>query len=138
MFFSENPSVVVIGLGYVGLLLAVQFAKTYRVIGFDTNNINDYYDVNLKYRRLAELGIIVQPREKKYGTEKFQSSTYPGLYFVYSDLTEIGILKSLFAVEQFDIVINLAAQAGVRYSLTNLDVYIESNISGFLNILETL
>jgi UDP-glucuronate 4-epimerase len=123
--------------GFIGFHLAKYLAsRGDEVIGLD--NINDYYDVNLKYGRLAKLGITVQQRGKKSKIEKLQSSIYPNLYFVYSDLADIGVLKSLFGTENFDIAINLAAQAGVRYSLTNPDVYIESNISGFLNILETL
>jgi UDP-glucuronate 4-epimerase len=122
--------------GFIGFHLAKYLvSRGDEVIGLD--NINDYYDVNLKYRRLAELGITVQ-KESRYSVRKIQSSFYPSLHFVYSDLADIEILKSLFEVENFDMVVNLAAQAGVRYSLTNPDVYIESNISGFLNILETI
>ena len=101
------------------------------VVGLD--NINDYYDVNLKYGRLAETGInkcdIQINRLSK-------SSKYPNFRFVQADLADLPYLKELFETEKFDVICNLAAQAGVRYSLLNPQAYIDSNIQGFLNILE--
>jgi UDP-glucuronate 4-epimerase len=86
------------------------------VIGLD--NVNAYYDVQLKRDRLAQLE----------GREQFQ--------FVWADLADRDALTDLFADERFDVVIHLAAQAGVRYSLENPHAYIDSNLVGFMNILE--
>ncbi len=101
------------------------------VIGYD--NINDYYDVNLKYGRLNELGIS---RELVQDHQLVFSSQYPNFRFVKADLCDRDFLYQLFEEEQFDHVINLAAQAGVRYSVENPQAYINSNVQGFLNILE--
>ncbi|WP_299902510.1 NAD-dependent epimerase [uncultured Aquimarina sp.] len=103
----------------------------HEVIGFD--NINSYYDPQLKYDRLKKVGIpknlIV---EKKY----VQSSIHSQYRFIKMELTQKAALMDLFRYERFDAIIHLAAQAGVRYSLENPDVYIKSNVEGFLNILE--
>ena len=95
--------------------------------------INDYYDVNLKYARLAQTG--VERELIRYG-EDVQSTRYPGYRFVKLDLTHKQALDNLFRTSHFDVVVNLAAQAGVRYSLINPQAYIDSNINGFINILE--
>jgi UDP-glucuronate 4-epimerase len=104
------------------------------VTGID--NINDYYDVNLKYARLAETGI---PRptdgEIKWHTP-IQSTKYPGYTFLRMNLEDREQLMKLFELKKFDKVCNLAAQAGVRYSLKNPYAYINSNVVGFMNILE--
>ena len=103
------------------------------VVGID--NINDYYDVRLKYGRLHELGIDADLNE--YGWNKeYQSSRFPNLRFVRMGLEDKESIDALFAKEKFDKVINLAAQAGVRYSITNPYAYLTSNLVGFLNILE--
>lgn len=103
--------------GFIGFHLSkLLLQKGVTVIGFD--NINDYYDVNLKYARLAILG-------------KFENFT-----FVKGDLADKTAVDNLFSENKFDIVVNLAAQAGVRYSIENPQVYIESNVIGFFNILE--
>lgn len=122
--------------GFIGYHLVKRLAiQGENIVGID--NINDYYDVNLKYSRLADLGLQINDKLKKYDTSKeIKSSLYPKLYFYKMDLSDAELIKSLFKEKQFDIVINLAAQAGVRYSLTNPDTYISSNIQGFLNILE--
>jgi UDP-glucuronate 4-epimerase len=115
--------------GFIGFHLAKRLAERGdEIIGID--NINDYYDVRLKYGRLSELGISPS------ANSKIVSSRYPALYFIRMDLSGTEDLKSLYGSENFDVVINLAAQAGVRYSLTNPDAYISSNIQGFLNVLE--
>lgn len=101
------------------------------VIGVD--NINDYYDVNLKYSRLSELGIS-KDAEKWY--TKIQSNIYHSHQFIRLNLEDREQINKLFEEEKFDIVCNLAAQAGVRYSLENPHAYIDSNIVGFVNILE--
>lgn len=101
------------------------------VVGLD--NINDYYDVNLKYGRLAETGIN---REAVDWYKFTQSDRYPHYRFIRMSLEDTQVMRMLFANEGFDKVINLAAQAGVRYSITNPQVYVSSNLDGFLNILE--
>ncbi len=101
------------------------------VIGLD--NINDYYDPELKYGRLAKLGIF----KEDVSWYKFaQSSSYSNFRFVRMNLEDKHAMQMLFANGEFDFVINLGAQAGVRYSITNPDAYIESNIDGFINVLE--
>lgn len=101
------------------------------VIGLD--NINSYYDVNLKYSRLVTLGINSEAANW-YGFVK--SSKYEYFRFIRMSLEDRQAMQMLFANERFDKVVNLAAQAGVRYSIENPYAYVESNIDGFLNILE--
>jgi UDP-glucuronate 4-epimerase len=101
------------------------------VVGLDS--INDYYDVGLKYGRLQELGI---DQDRIEASDAVQSSRYPGHLFIKLNLADKDALLSLFREQRFDTVIHLAAQAGVRYSLENPWAYIESNITGHLNILE--
>lgn len=101
------------------------------VVGLD--NINSYYDVTLKYDRLALLGI----EKENVSWYKFvPSNSYPLFHFVQMNLEDKQGMQMLFANGGFDIVINLAAQAGVRYSIENPYSYVESNVDGFLNILE--
>lgn len=101
------------------------------VLGLD--NVNDYYSTDLKYDRLAELGILKQSVQEDKIVE---SSTNENFRFIKTDLENKSIVHNLFAEEDFDVVINLAAQAGVRYSLKDPYRYIDSNITGFLNLLE--
>jgi len=101
------------------------------VIGID--NINDYYDIRVKYGRLKESGIEESDIEDG---RSVSSTLYPGYRFVKMDLEEREAIEELFRRERFDAVCNLAAQAGVRYSIENPRAYIQSNIVGFLNILE--
>lgn len=118
--------------GFIGFHLAKKLLERGdEVVGMD--NINDYYDVNLKYGRLKELGI---DREKIKKRDLVQSNVFPKHSFVQLDLSDKEGMNTLFEREQFDAVCNLAAQAGVRYSLENPHAYIESNVVGFLNILE--
>ncbi|WP_447641641.1 MULTISPECIES: NAD-dependent epimerase/dehydratase family protein [Chitinophagaceae] len=102
------------------------------VVGID--NINDYYDIQLKYGRLKESGIIEHNIEwnREY-TSAIHSLSYK---FIRMNLEDKPALLELCEKEAFDVIINLAAQAGVRYSIKNPDAYIQSNIVGFLNILE--
>lgn len=101
------------------------------VVGLD--NINDYYDPALKYGRLSLLGIS----EGDVAWYKFSRSTkYEAFSFIRMNLEDKQAMRMLFANGCFDAVINLGAQAGVRYSITNPDAYIESNIDGFINVLE--
>jgi UDP-glucuronate 4-epimerase len=118
--------------GFIGSTLAVKLAERgNQVIGID--NINAYYDVNLKYGRLIRDGI--DPQKAQSG-ETIQSENHSHYQFLKMDLEDRVKLLDLFKNQKFDRVCHLAAQAGVRYSLTNPDSYIQSNIVGFLNILE--
>lgn len=101
------------------------------VIGID--NINNYYDIRLKYARLAETGI---KQSEIVDGLAVQSTDYTTYHFIKMDLQDREQLQKLFASEKFDIVVNLAAQAGVRYSIENPYAYIDSNIVGFINLLE--
>jgi len=123
--------------GFIGFHLAKKLLERGdEVIGLD--NINDYYDVNLKYGRLKELGIDRKAIENtSSSTIHYQPSTvYKNHRFYKLDLADREGMMQLFEREKFDAVINLAAQAGVRYSLENPHAYIDSNVSGFMNILE--
>jgi len=126
-----NKTLVTGAAGFIGFHLVKRLlAEGKTVVGID--NINDYYDVNLKLGRLAELGIS-NPEE----SDSFvQSSSFPEFRFLKMDLVERDKLSNLFETEKFDVVINLAAQAGVRYSIENPYAYIDSNIVGFINLLE--
>ncbi|MDY0402941.1 NAD-dependent epimerase [Sulfurovum sp.] len=123
--------------GFIGAALAEKLAERGdEVVGLD--NINDYYDQRVKYGRLKKAGFIHTLEEGEnisYG-EFLTSSTYPHHRFIKLDLEDKTAIMKLFEEEAFDAVCNLAAQAGVRYSLTNPDAYIESNIVGFMNLLE--
>jgi len=103
--------------GFIGFHLCERLTKEeVMLVGLD--NLNEYYDVNLKFDRLKQL-------EKKSNFK-----------FMKMDLADRDAIASLFSVNRFDIVVNLAAQPGVRYSLINPHAYIDSNIVGFLNVLE--
>lgn len=121
--------------GFIGSKLAYDLAKRGDiVVGVD--NINDYYDVRLKYGRLQEiLGVKYEEDDMPLG-ESYISSTFPNLKFIRLSIEDKSSIDNLFQTERFDIVVNLAAQAGVRYSITNPYVYMQSNLVGFLNILE--
>ncbi|MCF7914748.1 MAG: NAD-dependent epimerase [Spirochaetaceae bacterium] len=125
--------------GFIGHHLALRLLRDgHEVVGID--NLNDYYDPRLKYGRLAAAGID----ELKIGYGLLVASSTPGqssaahaaYRFARVDLTDYESLQALFAGERFDAVCNLAAQAGVRYSLENPHAYADSNLTGFLNILE--
>ncbi|MBC2844997.1 NAD-dependent epimerase [Winogradskyella flava] len=119
--------------GFIGFFTAkVLLEKGHDVIGLD--NINDYYDVNLKYSRLKELGI--NRNDATVFNVKCASSTNDKFSFFRMNLEDRDALPNLFKTEKFDVVCNLAAQAGVRYSLENPETYVDSNLVGFLNILE--
>jgi UDP-glucuronate 4-epimerase len=97
------------------------------------DNINDYYDIALKYARLRVLGFS---NPNTLSAELTQSDRYTNLQFGKIDLIDSAKIHALFQNEKFDIILHLAAQAGVRYSISHPDVYITSNVQGFLNILE--
>jgi UDP-glucuronate 4-epimerase len=118
--------------GFIGFHLAKKLLEHGdEVVGLD--NINDYYDVNLKYARLNELGIdrdLIKPNTP------ITSSKYTNHKFIKAALEDSQTINKLFENEKFDAVCNLAAQAGVRYSIENPHAYIQSNVVGFMNILE--
>jgi len=119
--------------GFIGYHLSLSLLKSgHQVTGLD--NINNYYDVALKFSRLGELGI---PKANiKEGKNYIQSITYENFKFIKCSLEDPTTINNVFKENKFDIVCNLAAQAGVRYSLEHPDKYINSNIVGFFNILE--
>tara|TARA_B110001452_G_scaffold78430_1_gene63963 strand:+ start:542 stop:1558 length:1017 start_codon:yes stop_codon:yes gene_type:complete len=119
--------------GFIGFHTCLKLANQgHEVYGVD--NINDYYDPKLKFDRLNELGL--NEAESKLFKNEVQSTTFENLRFARIDLVDNESIDDLFGKEQFEVVCNLAAQAGVRYSIENPKAYIDSNISGFLNILE--
>ena len=122
----KNKVILVTGAaGFIGANLVMELLRTVesvRVIGLD--NMNDYYDVALKEFRLQEI--------EKLATEHPASKWE----FIKGDIADKPLVDELFAKYRFAVVVNLAAQAGVRYSITNPDAYIKSNLIGFYNILE--
>ena len=122
----ENKTVLVTGAaGFIGSNLVLELLRTVpniKIFGID--NMNDYYDVSIKEYRLAQIEqLAAQTKGAKWA-------------FSRSNIADKVVINGLFEEYGFDVVVNLAAQAGVRYSITNPDVYIESNIIGFYNILE--
>ncbi len=125
--------------GFIGFHLAEQLAILgHNVLGLD--NINSYYDINLKYGRLAELGIGRNEIENQGSSGNrnryIRSGRFGNLRFVKCDISDISSLTQVFEDNKFRKVCNLAAQAGVRYSFENPGAYIQSNLTGFTNILE--
>lgn len=122
----NNKTIMVTGAaGFVGANLVMELLNSYNnvnVIGVD--NLNDYYDVSIKEYRLSEIEKIVATKPDS------------NWMLVRGSIADKELLNSVFEEYKPDVVVNLAAQAGVRYSITNPDVYIESNIIGFYNILE--
>ncbi|QBQ42961.1 NAD-dependent epimerase [Sphingobacterium psychroaquaticum] len=130
---STRKILVTGAAGFIGFHLCKRLIdQGINVVGLD--NINDYYEVGLKYDRLEELGIERMKSEQWEQTSV--SLQYPNFSFIRMNLEDRENLPLLFEKHQFDAVINLAAQAGVRYSLENPMAYIDSNIVGFVNILE--
>ena len=126
---DKKHTVLVTGAaGFIGHHLSKLLVKEgYKVVGLD--NINDYYDPNLKLARLKDMNIDTSDIQ-------YNKVIEGDITFVKLDLTDKDEIKSLFETFRFDYVVNLAAQAGVRYSLINPHSYVDSNITGFLNILE--
>jgi UDP-glucuronate 4-epimerase len=119
--------------GFIGFHTCLKLVKQgHEVYGID--NINNYYGPKLKFDRLNELGF--NQAETKLFKNEVQSAKFNSLRFSRIDLVDYESIDNLFKQEQFEVVCNLAAQAGVRYSIENPKAYIDSNISGFLNILE--
>ena len=114
---SNKVSLITGATGFIGFFLSMKLLEQgYNVIGCD--NLNDYYDVNLKQTRLEKL------------------NQFENFIFFESDISNKEKVEDLFEKYKPNIIISLAAQAGVRYSLENPDAYIQSNIVGFHNILE--
>ncbi|WP_456462587.1 GDP-mannose 4,6-dehydratase [Lutibacter sp.] len=127
----NKKKVLITGMaGFIGHHLAKLLIKSnFEVVGLD--NINDYYDPSLKLARLQDLG---------FNTDKIEYNKLlqnKNIAFIKLDLTDLDNVKQLFKNQHFNYVVNLAAQAGVRYSLENPHSYVDSNITGFLNILES-
>lgn len=122
----ENKTILITGTaGFIGANLALELLRTVRgvkLVGLD--NMNDYYDVSIKEYRLAEIEALA--------SEKADCKWV----FVKGNIADKALIEKIFTESKPEIVVNLAAQAGVRYSITNPDIYIESNIIGFYNILE--
>lgn len=120
--------------GFIGYHLAEKLIeKNIKVVGIDS--INDYYTVQLKYDRLKELGIN-QEFASNFGQKVLSSKHEEKMIFYRMNLEDKESLAQLFKEYSFDAVVNMAAQAGVRYSIENPDAYGQSNLVGFLNILE--
>jgi nucleoside-diphosphate-sugar epimerase len=122
----EGASVLVTGAaGFVGYHLVLELLETVpgiKIVGLD--NMNDYYDVSIKEFRLKEI------------EKKIREKSGASWEFIRGDISDKALIDSCFGKYGFDVVVNLAAQAGVRYSITNPDAYIKSNVIGFYNILE--
>jgi len=113
--------------GFIGANLVMELLRTaenIRIVGID--NMNDYYDVSIKKYRMTE--ILNLAAQKSCNGSQF--------VFIKGNIADRALVDECFEKYGFDVVVNLAAQAGVRYSITNPDVYIESNVIGFYNILE--
>jgi UDP-glucuronate 4-epimerase len=119
-------------IGFIGYHLTERLLKEgYSVVGID--NINSYYDVRLKYAKLPILGI---EEDSIWPNVPYQSTKHKNFKFVKLDIKDRYNLEKLFETEKFDIVCNLAAQAGVQYSIQDPHTYIENNITGFINIID--
>ncbi len=126
VLLNNDRYVLVTGAaGFIGANLVMELLRTVegiKLVGLD--NVNDYYDVSIKDYRLSEIDKL---------TSNCAGSSWT---FVRGDISDRPLIDSLFEKYRFSVVVNLAAQAGVRYSITDPDVYIQSNIIGFYNILE--
>ena len=119
--------------GFIGFHLVEKLVKTdNEIVGLDI--INDYYDLRMKYGRLDSCGIHIENIKHNV---MIKSTKYSNYRFIKLDISDQKHIYQLFEDEKFDVVVNLAAQAGVRYSITNPDAYLQSNIIGFYNIIES-
>lgn len=132
MNFSNKKILVTGAAGFIGYHLVNKLIlENAIVIGLD--NLNNYYEISLKIARLNEAGI---DKNSINENEFVVSNKFANYKFIKADLCDKQTLLTLFEKEKFDYVVNLAAQAGVRYSIENPDEYINSNIIGFMNVLE--
>ena len=141
-----GKTILVTGVaGFIGSNLVKRLfhdVKNIHVIGIDS--ITDYYDVNIKYERLKEIkqSLTVIVNQQSYSDENgVESGFYQGQNgsswtFVHDSIANKDAIEKIFTENNISVVVNLAAQAGVRYSITNPDAYIQSNLIGFYNILE--
>lgn len=119
--------------GFIGARVMYELSKRGdEVVGID--NLNDYYDVRLKFARLAENGFY--DKDSIYSGSYQISSIFPNCRFLFCDISDEVAINQLFDKERFDKVVNLAAQAGVRYSIDNPKAYLNSNLIGYFNIIE--
>lgn len=122
----NNKTILITGAaGFIGSNLVMELLRTVNtvnIVGID--NMNDYYDISLKEYRLSEIDKLALEHPESEWT------------FIKGDISDRKLIDTIFAEHQYDVVVNFAAQAGVRYSIDHPDVYIESNIIGFYNILE--
>ncbi len=129
---QANKILVTGAIGFIGYhLCKALISKGHEVVGID--NVNSYYDVRLKYDKLPLLGIV---EENLWPNTLYQSSTIENFRFGKIDIKNRFQIEELFRTEQFDIVVNMAAQAGVQYSIQNPHTYISNNITGFINLLD--
>lgn len=123
--FLKNKTVLVTGTaGFIGANLVLELMKSVEsihIVGID--NMNDYYDVSIKEYRLQQIDLMAKTKRVKWT-------------FIRGDIADKALMDNLFCQFKPSVVVNLAAQAGVRYSITHPDVYIQSNIIGFYNLLE--
>ena len=130
--YVEMKILITGSAGFIGsYVVKVLAGKGDEIVGID--NLNDYCDARLKYMRLADVGI---EEEKINYNSYILSSKYPNYKFIKLDLEDKVNIQQMFETEKFDYVCHLAAQTGVRYSVENPYIYINSNIMGFMNILE--
>ena len=133
----NNNRILITGIaGFIGFHVAKAFTDKYKcekIVGIDS--LNTYYDPTLKAARLKELGIDIENLPSEI---TIRSCLNKQLFFKKMDLCDFEGLRALFKREKFDLVIHLAAQAGVRYSIINPQAYVDSNVTGFLNILNCI
>lgn len=121
--------------GFIGFHVCQKLlARGDQIVGID--NLNDYYDVSLKQARLSQLGVSLSTEDITANYTNSHPSSSANFEFIKLDISDRAAMESLFAEHKFDAVCHLAAQAGVRYSIENPHQYVETNVVGFLNILE--
>lgn len=131
MRLEKDKEILITGIaGFIGFHLAKKLSKSYKIVGID--NLNKYYDVELKISRLNKLGIFLEENKFEY------NSSSMNVKFYKADITDSSMLEAILSSRNISVVIHLAAQAGVRYSLVNPTTYIENNVVGFFSLLEAM